>query len=156
MDLFPDFKDLLEAFVASNVDFVLIGGYAVIFHGRPRATKDLDLLVGLDEENRRRLATALELFGAPPNVVAGARSLVAGEVLYFGISPLRVDILASASGIDFRGVHDRAVVTTLDGLPVRVIAIDDLIINKHASGRPRDIEDAEELSRIRDRMRRRA
>ena len=54
--LFPDFRDLLEAFVASGVEFVLIGGYAVIFHGRPRATKDLDILVGTEGENLERLA----------------------------------------------------------------------------------------------------
>ena len=109
MDLFPDFKDLLAAFVASKVEFVLLGGYAVIFHGRPRATKDLDLLVGIDDTNRKRLAGALETFGAPANVVDAAQVLAAGEVLYFGFSPLRVDILASASGIDFPSVFRRAV-----------------------------------------------
>ena len=153
MDLFPDFRDLLAAFVASKVEFVLIGGYAVIFHGRPRATKDLDLFVSIDADNRARLADALELFGAPRRVVDGARDLAPGEVVYFGVSPLRVDILASASGIEFRTVHDRAVKTSLDDVPVSVIALDDLIANKRASGRPRDLEDAAELERIRERHR---
>lgn len=104
MDLFDDFKDLLAAFEASRVEFVLLGGYAVAFHGRPRSTKDIDLLVGTSGENRMRLAEALERFGAPTVVVDGARKLSEGEVLYFGVSPLRVDILASASGIDFESV----------------------------------------------------
>lgn len=149
MDLFQDFRDLLAAFAASKVEFVLVGGYAVVFHGRPRATKDLDLLVAIDEGNRARLAEALQAFGAPPNVVDGARKLSSGEVLFFGIAPLRVDLLSSASGIDFPGVYARAVTTALDGVPVRVIALDDLIANKRASGRPQDLQDCAELERIR-------
>lgn len=148
MHLFQDFKDLLAAFVASGVEFVLIGGYAVIFHGRPRATKDLDLLVSLDEANRARLAEALDSFGAPANVVESARRLSPDEVVYFGVSPLRVDILGSASGIHFSEVHERAVSTVLDGVPVRVIALQDLIQNKRASGRPQDLADAAELERV--------
>jgi len=152
MHLFQDFRDLLEAFVASHVEFVLVGGYAVIFHGRPRATKDLDLLVGIDDDNRRRLAQALETFGAPDNVVRGARELVVGEVVYFGVSPLRVDVLASASGIDFVDVRERAIVAELDGLPVPVLALDDLIANKRAAGRPRDLQDCDELEIIRAKL----
>ncbi|MEJ7729559.1 MAG: nucleotidyl transferase AbiEii/AbiGii toxin family protein [Polyangiaceae bacterium] len=135
MHLFPDFRDLLEAFVASGVEFVLIGGYAVIFHGRPRATKDIDLLVDLDPANLARLGAALDAYGAPANVAAAARALKHDEVVYFGVSPLRVDILGSASGIDFAVVRAHAIVTKLDGLTVRVIAIEDLITNKRASGR---------------------
>jgi predicted nucleotidyltransferase len=149
MHLFQDFKDLLEAFVASEVEFVLIGGYAVIFHGRPRATKDIDLFVGIDPTNRARLAQALDAFGAPPNVVNAARDLSTGEVVYFGVSPLRVDILASADGISFEDVYERAISTALDGVPIRVIALDDLIANKRASGRPQDLRDVSELERIR-------
>ena len=149
MHLFPDFRDLLEAFVASGGEFVLIGGSAVIFHGRPRATKDLDLFVGIDDANRQRLAEALSTFGAPANVIEAARNLAPGEVVFFGVSPLRVDLLASASGIEFSGVHERAIETSLDGVPIRVIALDDLIANKKASARPRDLEDCSELERIR-------
>ena len=118
-------------------------------HGRPRATKDLDLLVGIDDANRSRLARALEAFGAPDNVVRGARELGAGEVVYFGVSPLRVDLLGSASGIDFADVRERAIVAELDGMPVPVLTLDDLITNKRAAGRPRDIQDCAELERIR-------
>jgi predicted nucleotidyltransferase len=149
MNLFPDFRDLLEAFAASGVEYVLLGGYAVIFHGRPRATKDLDLLVDTSEENRERLASALSTFGAPPAIVEAARRLASDEVVYFGVSPLRVDLLGSASGIDFGDVRARAIETELDGVRVPVIGLDDLIRNKVASARPRDLEDAAELDRIR-------
>ena len=94
MNFFQDFKDLLEAFDNSKVKFVLLGGYAVAFHGRPRHTKDLDLFVGIDDINRKRLANALDTFGAPTNIIDAAQKLSHGEVLYFGISPIRVDILA--------------------------------------------------------------
>jgi hypothetical protein len=153
MHLFPDFRDLLAAFADSGVEFVLVGGYAVAFHGRPRATKDLDLLVGVDAENRERLGRALAAFGAPNEIVDAARAIKADEVVYFGVIPLRVDILGSAAGIDFKAAHGRAVLTLLDGVPVRVIALDDLIANKRAAGRPRDIEDAGELERVREKLR---
>jgi predicted nucleotidyltransferase len=152
MRLFQDFKDLLEAFAASGVEFVLLGGYAVIFYGRPRATKALDVLVGLDEENRARLGDALDAFGAASNVIDAARHLQADEVVYFGVPPLRVDILGSASGIDFAEVHMRATSAAFDGVPLKIIALDDLITNKRASGRPRDLEDCEELEKIRARV----
>jgi hypothetical protein len=147
MHLFPDFKDLLEAFAASGVRYLLIGGYAVIFHGRPRATKDMDLLVSLEPENLRRLEQALTAFGAAPNVVAAVRNMTADQIVYFGASPVRVDILGSASGVSFDDAHARAVVTSLDEVPVRVIGLDDLLANKRASGRPRDLDDCKELER---------
>ena len=123
MDLFPDFEDLLAAFVASKVEFVLIGGYAVIFHGRPRATKDIDLFVAIDDANRQRLAEALTVFGAPDNVVQAAAEMRPSDVVYFGVSPLRVDILGSASGIAFGPVLERAIAATFNGIPVPVIAV---------------------------------
>jgi predicted nucleotidyltransferase len=148
MHLFPDFKDLLAAFESARVRYVLLGGYAVIFYGRPRATKDIDVLVSLDEENRERIAEALANFGAPENVVDAARKMTAEDVVYFGVNPMRVDILGSASGVDFDGVFARAITTSLDGVTVPIIALADLIANKRASGRPRDLEDCAELERI--------
>ena len=151
MQIFPDFRDLLAAFESARVRYVVIGGYAVIFHGRPRATKDIDLLVALDADNRQRLVDALTMFGASQEVVDGVRGMTLDEVVFFGISPLRVDILGSASGIEFESAFAKAILTTLDGVSVRIISLDDLIVNKKASGRPRDIEDSAELERIRDR-----
>src|SRR5690349_3138220 len=98
MDLHPDFKDLLVEFVHCAVEFVLIGGYAVGLHVKPRATKDIDLLVAGSQQNLERVASALERFGAPPNVVAAARRMGPTEVVYLGVAPVRVDILRSADG----------------------------------------------------------
>lgn len=149
MHLFPDFKDLLAAFEESRVEYVIVGGYAVIFHGRPRATKDIGILVDVHADNLTRLAHALAEFGASPNIINSARTMQKDEIVYFGTSPLRVDLLGSAAGIELEDVAQRAVHTDLDGIAVRFISLDDLIVNKRAAGRPRDLEDAEELEVIR-------
>ncbi len=94
MHLFPDFKELLAAFEDSKVS----------------ATKDIDLFVATDADNRERIARALSTFGAPENVIEAARKMTADDVVYFGVSPLRVDILGSASGVDFTDVFAHALV----------------------------------------------
>ena len=115
MDLFPDFKDLLAAFAASGVRYLLIGGYAVIFHGRPRATKDMDLLVSLDDANRERLVDALSAFGASPTVIGAARSMTVDDIVYFGVSPLRVTFESSSA-------RPRCVVPERDAVRPRDVA----------------------------------
>lgn len=148
MKLPPDFRDLLEAFAAEAVEFALIGGYAFAFHAEPRATKDLDLLLR-GGDNLERAARALERFGAPENVVEAVRRLGDSEIAYLGQPPLRVDLLRSIDGVVTDDVLGNAVSATWDGVPVRVIALDDLIANKRASGRARDLADAEALERVR-------
>jgi len=149
MDLHPDFKDLLAEFVRCGVEFVLIGGYAVGHHAKPRATKDLDLLIVRSDANLNRAATALDTFGAPPSVVEAVRQLKPDEVAYLGVPPVRIDILCRADGITTEEVVRRAVSTSIGGLTVPVIALDDLIANKRASGRTQDKADVELLERAR-------
>ena len=151
MDLHPDFRDLLAEFVRSGVSFALIGGYAVGHHAKPRATKDLDLLVRGDDENLARVARALEGFGAPKNVVEAARRLGPTEVVYLGAPPVRIDILRSVDGVETDAVIDRAQHVDLDQLRVPVIALDDLIANKRAAARPQDLADLALLERVRQR-----
>ena len=153
MDLHPDFRDLLAEFVRSEVRFVVIGGYAVAHHSKPRATKDLDLLVSGSRENLSKVAEALDRFGAPAGVVQAARQMGPTDIVYMGIEPVRVDVLRSADGIDTEEVIARAETLTLDDLCVPVIALEDLIANKRASGRARDLADVELLERVRRRPR---
>ena len=140
MDLHPDFKELMEECVAARVEFAIVGGYAVGFHARPRATKDLDLLVLGVPENLARLAAALEAFGASPNVVAAAKTAAADDVIYFGVAPLRVDIMTQADGIDTRAALERAVHADLGTVSVPIVGLADLIANKRVSGRKQDLE----------------
>jgi hypothetical protein len=140
VDLPVDFKDLLEEFALSRVEAVLVGGYAVAFHGRPRATKDLDLVLSGSEGNLQRAADALDRFGAPPIVVRSVASMGPTEVVFMGAPPLRIDLLRTFA---------RALDVELDGVRLRVIALNDLIANKEAAGRPQDLNDAQFLRRVR-------
>lgn len=147
MDLHPDFNDLLAEFVRCGVRFVLLGGYAVGVHVKPRATKDLDLLVSGQGDNLNRVAGALTAFGAPVAVIEAARNMKANEIVYLGVPPVRIDILRQADGIDTEQTIDRADPVTLGGLTIPVISLDDLIANKRASGRPQDLADVVLLER---------
>jgi hypothetical protein len=152
MDLHPDFRDLLVEFARENVSYAVVGGYAVGHHAKPRATKDLDLLVSASNDNLDRVARALDNFGAAMNVVAAARSLGETEIIYLGVAPVRVDILRSADGIhDVDAVLARAVRVNLGELAIPVLTLDDLIANKRAAGRPQDLADVALLERVRDR-----
>jgi predicted nucleotidyltransferase len=151
LDLHPDFRDLLAEFVRSGVKFVVVGGYAVGHHAKPRATKDLDVLVSGSGDNLARVAEALDRFGAPASVVQAARQMGPTDIVYMGVEPVRVDVLRSADGVDTEQVIARAQTLTLDDLAIPIIALDDLIANKRASGRARDLADVELLERVRRR-----
>jgi Nucleotidyl transferase AbiEii toxin, Type IV TA system len=152
MDLHPDFRDLLAEFARENVNYAVIGGYAVGHHARPRATKDLDLLVSPSGDNLERVARALERFGAAPNVVAAVKNLGEAEVVYLGVPPVRVDILRSADGIDdVDATLARAERASPGDLTIPILALDDLIANKRAAARPQDLADVALLERVRDR-----
>jgi hypothetical protein len=148
MDLHPDFKDLLAEFERSKASYALLGGYAVSYHGKPRATKDLDVIVSALGDNLSRVASALAAFGAPASVVEGARRLAPTEVLYLGVPPVRVDILRAADGIDAEVAIARAELATIAGLSVPILRIEDLIANKRAAGRPQDLADVDLLERV--------
>jgi predicted nucleotidyltransferase len=151
VDLPLDFKELLAEFARSAVEAVIVGGYAVAYHGRPRATKDIDLVLEGSPANLERAADALERFGAPAVVVAAVRKQAPTDVVYMGQPPLRVDFLCSIDGVDTALLFARAVSGEIDGVAVRVIALSDLIANKRAVARPQDLLDAEFLERVRNR-----
>ena len=148
MDLHPDLMDLLGAFSASKVEYLVVGGWAVMFHSEPRYTKDLDLLIGDDdEENLARAASALAQFGAPASIVLLARSLKPDEFLFFGVAPVRVDLLRRIPGVKFREAWARRVDARWGEQVVHVIGRDDLIAAKRAAGRDRDLRDLKALER---------
>jgi predicted nucleotidyltransferase len=149
MDLAPDFRELLAEFARSGVEAVLVGGYAVAFHGRPRATKDIDLVLEGSPANLRRASEALARFGAPSVVVEAVRTQAPTDVVYLGQPPLRVDLLRTIDGVDPEGLAVRAIAAEIDGVSLRVIDLSDLIANKRAVGRPQDLIDVEFLERVR-------
>ena len=147
MNLAPDFRDLLEELGRDAVEFVLVGGYAVAFHGRPRATKDIDIFLVGTSENLERAARAMDRFGAPKQVVAALRSMTDNEVVFMGQPPMRVDFLRSVDGVTPADLFHSAVHAVLDGIAIKVISREHLIANKRAAGRPQDLLDAEFLER---------
>jgi hypothetical protein len=146
--MFDDFKELLSAFNAHNVKYLVVGGYAVSFHSQPRATKDLDIFIKADPTNANAAYEALARFGAP--LVGIARSDLAdpSKFLRFGRPPIAVDILSGIDGVEFDEAWSRRVESVIDpktGLTAFFISKSDLIASKLAAGRLRDLADVEEI-----------
>ncbi len=137
----PDFSEILSAFSAEGVEYLLVGAYAVAVHGLPRATGDLDLWVGTAGENPKRVRRALERFGAPLDQLT-LKDLTRPDVVFqIGVAPRRIDVMTSVDGVEFSAAWGSRLDTRLEGLTVHVISRDDLIRNKKAAGRPQDLAD---------------
>jgi hypothetical protein len=141
----PDFRDLLSAFIDANVEFLVVGGYAMAVHMLPRATKDLDVWVRPAAENARHVLRALDAFGAPRHGLTETDLQAEGTIYQVGVPPNRVDVITLVDGVRFEDAwRDRAVVE-IDGLRVPVIGKTHLIVNKRTVGRPQDLVDADLL-----------
>lgn len=141
--MFPDFKDLLSALNAHGVRYLVVGGYAVSFHAQPRATRDLDLLIGATGENGRAVYAALRAFGAPLQGVTAEDLIEPGSSFRMGTPPVIVDILPRISGVEFDEAWQRRVEVAIDEtLSAPFISREDLIAAKLAAGRPQDLADA--------------
>lgn len=142
-----DYADLLREFVSGQVEFVLIGGWAVAAHGHGRATDDMDVLVRATPENAARIYAALERFGAP----LGAHGVTAGlfaEERYgyrMGLKPLLIEVLTTIDGVTFDEATTDALEVDVGGFSVPVIGRRALLANKRASGRAKDLADVEAL-----------
>lgn len=145
-DLDPNFREFLRSLNSAKVRYLLIGGYAVNFHGHHRYTKDLDVWVATDEANAASLSHVLQEFaGFPAKRVAPYKLREPGAVFMFGREPVRIDILNSPSGVTFEACWERRVSVTLDGVMVPVISLADLRANKKAAGRYADLDDLANL-----------
>jgi hypothetical protein len=141
----PNFKDMLSAFNAANVDYLVVGAYAMAAHGCPRATGDIDFWVRPTKENAACVWEALTSFGAPASRLT-VNDFCSPDVVYqIGVAPQRIDILTSISGVDFATAWENRLSTDLGGLSAFVIGRRDLLQNKIASGRPKDLVDADIL-----------
>jgi hypothetical protein len=142
-----NFKDLLLALNDCGVEYLIVGGYAVMRYSEPRFTKDLDIWVGRTMDNSRRVFAALARFGAPlrNDGVTEETFSVEQTVYQIGVPPIRVDILTSISGCMFQDAWGRGVPGVMYGVPVRFISLPDLIANKRAAGRTSDLEHLELL-----------
>ena len=144
-----DYMDMLKCLNKAEVDYIMVGGWAVNMYGYVRATVDLDIWILADAENARRVYAALVEFGAPVAEMKPDDFAEYGMIFQIGVAPCRIDIISKISGVSYLDAVQRAVPKTIDGVGVRVISLEDLIANKKASGRAKDIADVEVLEGLR-------
>jgi hypothetical protein len=140
-----DFVDLLRCFTAADVRFLVVGAYAVGLHARPRATGDLDLWIEPAPANATRVMAALRAFGAPLAQLDECDLGRPDMVVQIGVPPRRIDLLTSLTGVEFAAAWPRRVRSAIGGVACDFIGRDDLVANKRALGRPRDLADLEDL-----------
>jgi hypothetical protein len=136
-----DLIDLLSALNAEGAEYLLVGAYALAFHGRPRATKDVDVFVGCDPQNAQRVWSALVRFGAPLTELQPSDLASPGTFYVMGRAPNQIDVITSIDGITFEQAWKTRVQSTYGGIPVSYIAKSELIANKRAAARPQDLAD---------------
>ncbi|MDQ6653080.1 MAG: hypothetical protein M3Y84_10085 [Acidobacteriota bacterium] len=145
LELPKDFKEFLNLLRVNGVEYLLIGAYAVGYHGYPRATKDLDIWIASTTENATRIVSALKEFGFGTPELTTELLLRPNNIVRMGEEPLRIEILNWASGVDFDECYRERIIDTLDGVEVSLIGLNHLKTNKRASGRLKDLADVEEL-----------
>ena len=140
-----DFKEFLKLLNAKGVEYLLIGGYAVGYHGYPRATADMDIWVAVKPENAEKLMAVLRDFGFDMPELTPELFLKEKNIVRMGIPPMRIEITTGISGVEFDICYAQKVVDVLDGVRVNIINLQDLKVNKKASGRFKDLNDLENL-----------
>lgn len=145
MVLNKDFKEFIELLNAHEVQYIVIGGYAVAFHGHPRFTKDIDFWILPNPGNAEKLLTVLHDFGFSSLELTIEDFTAPNKVVQLGQPPYRIDLVTSISGVDFQSCFPNSIETELDGVSVRFIGLEDLKKNKRSTGRLRDLSDVEEL-----------
>ena len=139
----PHYKELLQLLNEFEVEYLIVGGFAVMKYGEPRYTKDLDVWVHNSPQNSRRLVGALKKFGAPvEHDGITTETFIEKQLVYqIGIAPVRIDILTEITGVRFGDAWRNRVASTFFGVPVHFISWDDLMTNKQALGRSSDLKD---------------
>jgi tRNA nucleotidyltransferase/poly(A) polymerase len=139
----PHYKELLQLLNEFDVEYLIVGGFAVMKYGEPRYTKDLDVWVDNSPENSARLVAALRKFGAPvEHDHITAETFTGKQIVYqIGVAPIRIDILTEVTGVEFPNAWKKRVRSTFFSVPVHFISLDDLVTNKQALGRSSDLKD---------------
>ena len=146
--LADDFRDCIDALIGYQVNFVLVGAYAVGWHGVVRATGDIDFLYEQSRRNVAALCHALRAFGAPEHLIDETFLLSHNAITQIGLAPLRIDLIGAISGVTFEEVSRGAIPIELEGRSLRVIGLEELRRNKAATGRTKDRDDLRRLDAI--------
>jgi len=147
MEIQPDFKELLVLFNEQNVEYLIVGGYALAFHGAPRYTGDLDILVRSDLANAQRILNALTLFGFGLLGLAAADFENPERVIQLGEPPVRIDLITSITGVSWEEAFSSRVLGNYGDVPVYFLGREPFIRNKRAIGRAKDLADIEALDK---------
>lgn len=143
--MIPDFKEFVQSLNDNQVRYLVVGGYAVAFHGYPRYTKDLDIWIERSPENAARILTALEQFGFSSLHLQEADFLVEDRIIQLGYPPRRIDIITSLEAVEFNECYEMRLAIDVDGVIVNFIDLHNLRRNKKATGRLQDLADLEKL-----------
>jgi predicted nucleotidyltransferase len=141
-----DFRDFLRLLNSRRVEYLLVGGYAVCYHGYYRNTGDMDLWIAVQRKNASKMVSLIREFGFDVPELSEALFLEKGRIIRMGVEPVRIEILTEISGCKFAACYARKVEAKLDGIPVKIIGLGDLIKNKMKTGRLKDLDDARKLS----------
>lgn len=143
---FPrDFKEFLQLLNSNEIEYLVIGGYAVGYHGYPRATGDMDIWIAINEKNALKMVEALKTFGFDLPEVKKELFLKEEKVIRMGVPPMRLEILTSIDGVRFDTCFKNRVIADFGDFKVNFISKGDLLINKRSSGRPQDLVDFDKL-----------
>ncbi len=141
-----DFKEFIQLLNDNHVRYLVVGGYAVGFHGYPRYTKDLDIWIEVSDKNAANIMNALYYFGFKDVGLNKEDFLKNNEIIQLGYPPNRIDIVTSCDGVDFEESYRNKIILTIDNIKCYFIDIENLRKNKKASGRPQDLADLDNLT----------
>ena len=140
-----DFKEFLKLLNDKGVKYLIIGGYAVAYYGYPRATNNMDIWVAIEPENAKQMVAALREFGFDLAELSPDLFMQENKIIRMGNPPMRLEIMTHISGVEFNDCYPSRVVDTVDGVEINLISLENLKINKKASGRHKDLNDLENL-----------
>jgi len=148
MEIQQDYRDLLASLNAHGVEFIIVGAYALAYHGAPRLTGDLDILVDVSGENSVRVMDALREFGFESPDLAPEDFQQPDNVIQLGVPPLRVDILTTLTGVSWAEASSGKVAAAYGDVPVFYLGRKEFVANKRALGRKRDLADIEAIGEV--------
>ena len=141
----PDFKEFLKLLNKHQVEYLLVGGYAVGYYGYPRATANMDIWIAVNSSNAKKIINVLNEFGFDSSELTFDLFLEENKIIRMGVPPVRLEIITSISGVDFDLCYQQKNLGKVDGVEVNIIDLDNLRKNKKASGRYKDMNDLENL-----------
>jgi len=150
MDLAPDYDEFIASLIAHGVDFVVVGAYALAFHGVPRFTGDFDVLVRPTHDNAVRLLDAIRAFGFPVAELTPEALMDGRRMLQMGIAPVQIHVMSAISGVSFEEAWRDRMIGTIGGRQVPFLGRMTFLKNKRAAGRPKDLADIDALTAGRD------